>query len=1064
MKLIKQTTLVYREGGSDKIYEVDLCEVSADSYVVNFRYGRRGSSLKEGAKTVAAVARLAADKIFQDLVDAKTRKGYRPISSNTRATDDPPPAKKLHAIDEGARNQIILDRLQNPSRGRQKKGWPLEQVIWRAGELRLREAAPFLVNLIGSNGALRDYCIAWSLGWCGDAGHVSALNRLHADAAATDAVRRIAAEALLKISDEQTNVDFRAEAMERLPRELLETARSGPSAAFSAALRAYLDAAGDKFERYSALELIYLIDNQNMRPALLGLLREAPLRPNYFRQLRHIFKAAEYRRDAEVYGLLAYRFEKERAMFRNAWSPLSGERAQYSVTVSGSYVANASQEIQKNAASLAFGNRTRTYLRRRTWRALDRQGQLGDTEYVRMAVGVLLPFTDEDAQPARESNTYQWQSGRTNAVRWDAYASYWAFNHILYANSPRYFHQAGSAAWRCRPGYQLGAPEPEVREEAYPELWERMPVGLLHLISESQCQPVQHFAVKALRACREFCAELDRESILMILSRPYVATAQFGFELAKNRYRAADPDLELVRAVANCAAPEARAEAHRWINERRERFLRDSDFVVALVTSSYADTREFARRLLRSSVLPDAEAKTLIVRLIAHLTGLADDQATEAADVAETILTSFGNQLRQVGLSVVRDLLAHPLREVQELGANILLLHDVRPGELPEELIIALINSPFESLRGIGVRLLGELPAESLRRRENLLLALATHSLADVRLAVRPVLQNMTAGENEQEFSERLARRLIHTLLAPGEADADAHRSVASLLWETFSAGLLNIVDKDTALKLTRAKSTAAHELGGQVIEAKARPSASWAETFTTEEIVDLSDHETLRVRMAAQTLFGLVVDRYRQATNPANHLGEMARAVRLLDAKWDDARGFFFDAFKTHFGAEDFTPGLLVSICDSVRHDVQRFGRALITEYFSEAAGPEYMLKLSEHPSADLQLFVTNYLERYCADDHTRLRELSPYFMSVLSRVNKARVAKERVVAFLTAEAAKSAEAARVVAEIFARQSATIAVGHKAAMIEAMLIIRRAHPEVPLPINVNPVEVRRAV
>lgn len=1065
MKLIKQTTLVFREGGSDKIYEVDLCEVGADSFVVNFRYGRRGANLKEGAKTVAPVARSAADKTFQDLVDSKTKKGYRPINT-AGAPTNPPQPKTTRAINEGARTRIILDRLQNPTRGEQKKGWPLERVIWRAGELRLREAAPLLVNLIGSGGALRDYCIAWSLGWCGDASHVSALGRLYADSSASDSVRRISAEALLKISDEQTKTNFRAGAMERLPIDLREAAGKGPSAAFAARLRAYLDGAGENHERYSALELIYLIDNQNVRPALLVLLREAPLRPNYFRQMRHVFKAAEYRRDAEVYGLLAYRFEKERAMFRNSWFPLNGDRQYSYLTVGGAYVSNAHQEIKKKDAPIAFGHRTKTYLRRRSWRTLDRQGQLGDAEYVKMAVGVLLPFTDADAQPVRESSTYLWQSGRTNAVGWDAYAPYWTFNHILYANSPRYYHLAGAAAWRCRPGYQPGAAEPAAREEAYPELWERTPVGLLHLISESGCRPVQHFAVKALRACKEFCAELDRESILMILGRPYEATAQLGFELARERYRPGDPDLELVLAVANSASPEARAEAHGWIDQSREQFVRDGDFVVALVTSPQPDTREFARRLLRSSVLPDATARTLIVRLIAHLTGFGDGQEAEAADVAETIFKSFGNQLRQIGLDVVRDLLAHPLREVQELGANILLIHDVRPGELPEEIIIALINSPFESLRGIGVRLLGELPAESLKRRENLLLALATHSLGDVRHAVRPVIQNLTAGDGEREFAERLARRLIDSLLAPdATVDEDAQRGVANMLWETFGADvLISVVDKDTALKLTRAKSTAAHELSGRVIEAKTRAGAGWAESFTTDEIADLVDSETLAVRTAAQTLFDAVVDRYRQATNPADHLGEMARAVRLLDAKWDDARKHFFDAFRTNFGAADFTPGLLVSICDSVREDVQSFGRALITEYFSEAEGQEYMLKLSEHPSADLQLFVTNYLERYCADDPARLRELSAYFTSVLSRVNKARVAKERVVAFLTAEAAKSVEAARAVAAIFARQSATVAVGQKAAMIEAMLIIHRAHPDVPVPINVNRAEVRRAV
>jgi hypothetical protein len=39
MKLIKQTRLVFVEGKSDKVYEVDLCEVGANQFVVNFRYG-----------------------------------------------------------------------------------------------------------------------------------------------------------------------------------------------------------------------------------------------------------------------------------------------------------------------------------------------------------------------------------------------------------------------------------------------------------------------------------------------------------------------------------------------------------------------------------------------------------------------------------------------------------------------------------------------------------------------------------------------------------------------------------------------------------------------------------------------------------------------------------------------------------------------------------------------------------------------------------------------------------------------------------------------------------------
>ena len=51
MKLLQQVELLFQEGKSDKVYEVDLLEVSPGQCVVNFRYGRRGSTLKEDRKS-----------------------------------------------------------------------------------------------------------------------------------------------------------------------------------------------------------------------------------------------------------------------------------------------------------------------------------------------------------------------------------------------------------------------------------------------------------------------------------------------------------------------------------------------------------------------------------------------------------------------------------------------------------------------------------------------------------------------------------------------------------------------------------------------------------------------------------------------------------------------------------------------------------------------------------------------------------------------------------------------------------------------------------------------------
>ena len=55
MKLVRQARLLFVEGKSEKVYEVDLCEVGPNKLVVNFRYGKKGAALKDGSKTVAPV-------------------------------------------------------------------------------------------------------------------------------------------------------------------------------------------------------------------------------------------------------------------------------------------------------------------------------------------------------------------------------------------------------------------------------------------------------------------------------------------------------------------------------------------------------------------------------------------------------------------------------------------------------------------------------------------------------------------------------------------------------------------------------------------------------------------------------------------------------------------------------------------------------------------------------------------------------------------------------------------------------------------------------------------------
>jgi predicted DNA-binding WGR domain protein len=73
---LPQVHLEFCEGSSDKEYNASIVETTKGLYAVNFSYGRRGGTLKEGTKTEKPVCFPEAQAIFDDLVASKQKKGY----------------------------------------------------------------------------------------------------------------------------------------------------------------------------------------------------------------------------------------------------------------------------------------------------------------------------------------------------------------------------------------------------------------------------------------------------------------------------------------------------------------------------------------------------------------------------------------------------------------------------------------------------------------------------------------------------------------------------------------------------------------------------------------------------------------------------------------------------------------------------------------------------------------------------------------------------------------------------------------------------------------------------
>lgn len=1087
MKLIRRTSLSLKVGSTEKVYEVELCRVASGKFLVNFRYGQKGAVLKEGTKTHRSVAEAKARSIFARLVDDKKRKGYaesgqpkpKPKSSSTRQGSALP-------ADPGARIKATIARVQNQS----TTSWSLSRAVWRAGELRIQEAVPHMLGLVGSGSWMLQYCLAWALGRCGDATTFEALmraqgkeyalvycsscnkptkvlwsrfptysevclkchsslprlNRPAQSAAGTipelfpastkhRAVNRMALEAVRAWGGDAAE-SVTAFVLSKLPPHIRTTIDNDDADGFAAALE---DALADpNLATWHMFERLYLLDSPCVRPGWIKALRRVEVKPGGYRALRHIFKMAEARCDGEVFGLLAHRFERSRGQFKGA---------QGYTSVNGRWT-RASTELAKKDSRLCYSHKTREFLRRRTWRLLERAGELGSAEeYVRIAVGVLLPFVDTDGGKTQSRRRYDYRSRSQTTDHWDRFCKYEAFNRVLFTNSHRYERQPQTKQWRCTGGFTPGDAVPQNREEAFPELWDKVPVGLLHLIAESRCEWVHDFAAKALRANTKFCESLDVETLTMMLGRGYKLTVRLAFELAVARYDPRNPDIDLVAAMINCSVEEARIQAQRWVHQDRQRFLEHRGLVAEMVLSPQADTRAFTGRLLATASLDLQTSETLIATVVARLLALEPKfsaNTTLAKDATELLLKVFARPLRSLGLDIVEDLANHKLVALQEFAAQILLAHDVRPRDLPEDLLAAIMNSVHPMVRGIGVRLFGELPDRELLSRKALILALCTSRQEDVREAIRPVIQRLVS--TYREFADEISSLLLATLLRK-----EPHKGLHSYLLRLFRDELmpsLRKVGKPLVLRLLRAPSSAAQELGGLLLARNVDPSE-----LEVREVVRLASHEIKSVREAAWKFY---------TDNPSRIRSEIEEGIRLLDASWDDSRQFAFTWFSGVLDKYDFDPDILVSICDSVREDVQQFGRRLVTRYFTEADGHEYLLRLSEHPSADLQVFASNYLEDYASGSLERLKELDHYFRSVLSRVNRGRVAKARVFAFLAAEANKSDEAAQMISELLTRQSLTMAIGDRAACIQGMLALRHDFPTLALPIKVVKPPIRK--
>jgi len=110
---LSNVTLYFRDGSSDKVYQCRI-EPAGERFVVNFSYGRRGSTMNTGTKTNVPVEYADAKRIFDKLVKEKQAKGYSEGEAGTpyQHSDQQPSGllpQLLNSIEEERVLELIRD-------------------------------------------------------------------------------------------------------------------------------------------------------------------------------------------------------------------------------------------------------------------------------------------------------------------------------------------------------------------------------------------------------------------------------------------------------------------------------------------------------------------------------------------------------------------------------------------------------------------------------------------------------------------------------------------------------------------------------------------------------------------------------------------------------------------------------------------------------------------------------------------------------------------------------------------------------------------------------------------
>lgn len=1032
MQVVRSVRLWMKEGRSDKLYEVDLIDLErADvdaRYLVNFRYGRRGTSLRDGTKTSSPVTRSNAEKLFDSVVVSKINDGYR------RVDGDAPMAALDTGVPTNGRDTELLKKLAICARS----AWPdneRDRLFWRLGVIRLAAAYPQLAAIAGKIGAANaSYSLVYALTRCGGADAVDLL-RSCADVNSSLVTRDYAAYAvaseLMGARRTPPRLSLPRTTDPAATRDIEMALANGDGAELLQALQAASSAHPGFGNRFLIALAHHALADAAARRTLLAAVRAMTPRPPYVQVLRRLFKYADLTDDGPLFAATARQFELATPMYRR--NRVHNDR----VWLPGSRQAlKLSEELQSDAPRLALSDQTLLYFKRRAWRMLRKRAELGQDAFTSMASELLLAFTDADGVKPATWTEYIRIDGRFQSapVASEALSRVWSVSHLLHEAAETSRFNPSALTHRL-----VGARAPARREEAFPALWDAQPQRLLRIATLARNHAAARFAAEALRQGPPRPEAMDITAIGGLLASPYPEVTTLAAAIARRLIDAGKAEAALIAALLEATTQEMRDLAIRAIDDRADWPWADSALARAALTSPHEHVQGRTRGWLRDRA-PSQDQRARATEAFAGWLALLPPELDDAMRAGLTAALALLRELwpdRDCPLQpeIIESLTGHASLDVQAASIQLIAVTPTRPGDLPAAFWQAILQADAPEIRIASMALLARLDDSELAQHRDGITLAATGAHAGLRAAARPLVTRLAATDHD------FAIHLRDVLMA-GFFRADPIEGHAADMVTLFVDALPRAaaaIDDGTLWRLLQARANGARMMGAKLLQSRE------PQRFSVRQLARLGNHPFAAVRRFALQAFADDEARFR--ADPQN-------AVLLVESEWDDVRTTAVNRL-TSWPSDALPAPALAVMADSTVPAVQDGARLLLRRSLADGDVAEVLERVLEHPSGSFHLFVTELITGDTLADAGIFAKFLTQARIILMQINRGRVAKNRIFTALRNEALAHRNRAADIAQLLHDFTLSVTLRDKAPALIILRDIARAWPDLTLPVTV---------